>query len=237
MPRKKKPSGLHLFKKTVAARKPRRRKNPETAVPVRSATRRSNPPITTDLVQSIVPAVGSYAATRLTGRIMRNFVGGRFPTWQKHFGPLGNVLAFIASWVLSHKWRRLERYHTPIVVGSGIALVQSLVQTYLPGLAHLIDAEPAGQWEGYQLTKPSPSGAVNDFRRRKRVRYVSPGELASEEAQAQVMQEDHAATEGAAEESDEAPEQITDGVSEVSPDNLLADNEELTDLYGGVFAQ
>ena len=228
MPRKKKPSRLSLFKKNPATRKARR-KNPDDAPAPRTYARR-NPPLKTDLVQFLGPAVGAYAVTRFTGRGLHLF-GSRWPAFQKHLRPLGNLLAFAAAWLASHKWKRLEKYHTPIVVGSGLALIQSLVQTYLPGLAWLLDAEPARAVLAFPATAPSPTGAVNGFRRRPRVRYVSPGELSSAE-----VEEMHEEAQAAAPEAQAAaPEEPEPGEEEAMLADLLGDDEEMADLYGGVF--
>ena len=97
---------------------------------------------------------GAFAVTRAATRIAAT----ESPT-----GPVvGNsragvsIGAFLAAWLLAHKVKWLEKYHTPIVVGSAIAALQSLIQPYI----HVWDgwcrcepeidqgAEPAGRRDG-----------------------------------------------------------------------------------------
>jgi len=65
-------------------------------------------------------------------------VGKRFPKFGKHAGAAASVGSFLAAWLLAHRWRPLEKYHTPIVVGAGLAALQSLVQIYLPRLGWIV---------------------------------------------------------------------------------------------------
>lgn len=114
----------------------------------RVATRRltrfvSNPPVGKDIVQFIGPGVGAYAGTRLLQRLAFVLVSKRFPKLGKHAGVFSSAIAFGALWFLAHRWKKLEKYHTPIVVGSGIAAVQGAVQTYLPQLGWVMsDVDP-----------------------------------------------------------------------------------------------
>jgi hypothetical protein len=56
--------------------------------------------------------------------------------------PAGNIAAFGLVWFASHKSQTLKKYHTQLMVGSGIALIQSLVQGLLPGLSWIFDSSP-----------------------------------------------------------------------------------------------
>jgi hypothetical protein len=71
-------------------------------------------------------------------------VAQRAPSWGKHAGAVASVGSFLAAWFLAHKWKWLEKWHTPIVVGSAIAAGQSLLQIYAPNLLGWIvsDATP-----------------------------------------------------------------------------------------------
>jgi hypothetical protein len=107
-------------------------------------TFKANPPLFTDLVEFVVPGFGGFAATRFVTRVAMTQVAQRAPSWGKHAGAVASVGSFLAAWFLAHKWKWLEKWHTPIVVGSAIAAGQSLLQIYAPNLLGWIvsDATP-----------------------------------------------------------------------------------------------
>lgn len=106
---------------------PRRRR---VVSPVRSNPR-SNPPITEDLVEHVVPGFAGYGATRLLARVIYGVIIKRKPSLAKHAAAISTIASAAAAWFLVHRWRKIERYHTPIVVGSAIAALQTVIQTYL----------------------------------------------------------------------------------------------------------
>lgn len=112
-----------------------RRKNP-------SRGPRPNPPMGVDLLEYIGPGFGAFAATRLLARFTAAQFARRFPAQAKHAGAVASVGAFLAAWFGAHRVKQLERFHHPIVVGAGIAALQTLVQTYIPKLGAML-AEPA----------------------------------------------------------------------------------------------
>jgi len=104
---------------------------------------RPNPPLFTDVAQFVVPGFGGFAATRFLTRIAAVQVARRAPSWGKHAGAVASVSSFLAAWFLAHRWEWLKKHHTPIVVGSAIAAIQSLFQLYLPSVGWMIsDASP-----------------------------------------------------------------------------------------------
>src|SRR5574337_1118939 len=78
---------------------------------------RSNPPLFTDLVEFVGPGFAAFAVSRFGTRILATQVGQRKPSWGKHAGGVAAVSAFLGAWLLAHRVRMLEKYHTPIVVG------------------------------------------------------------------------------------------------------------------------
>lgn len=104
---------------------------------------RSNPPLFRDVLEFAGPGFGSFAATRFLTRITMTALGKRNVTLGKHGGVAISAAAFLALWFLGHKVKWLEKYHTPIVVGSFIATAQTIIQTYVPQLGWMIsDASP-----------------------------------------------------------------------------------------------
>ncbi|HEY4266674.1 MAG TPA: hypothetical protein VGM94_00650 [Galbitalea sp.] len=107
------------------------------------APRRSNPPLLADLVEFIAPGFAGFAATRFLTRIAAVQVEKWKPSWGKHAGAVASLASFFSAWFLAHRVKMLEKYHTPIVVGSGIAAAQSLIQLYIPRLGWMVsDATP-----------------------------------------------------------------------------------------------
>ena len=115
---------------------------------------KSNPPLFTDLAEFVVPGFGGFAAARFLTRMATTQVAKYKPELGKHAGAVAAVGAFLAAWFLAHKVKFLAKHHTPIVVGSAIAALQSLIQLYIPQLGWLIaDASP----EVAALAAPTPT--------------------------------------------------------------------------------
>ncbi len=107
---------------------------------------RSNPPLITDLMEFVVPGFAGFGATRLLSYVAATQVARRKPSWGKHIGAIAAGGSFLAAWLLIHRVKFLEKHHTPIVVGSAIAAIQSLLQLYLPQLGWML-ADPSMQVE------------------------------------------------------------------------------------------
>jgi hypothetical protein len=102
-----------------------------------------NGPIGADIVEYIVPGFAAFAATRFLTRVAAVQIAKRWPRYAKHAGALGSVGSFAAAWFGAHRVKSLEKYHHPIVVGAGLAAIQSLIQLYVPMLGWMIsDASP-----------------------------------------------------------------------------------------------
>lgn len=114
-----------------------------------------NPPMLEDFTDMILPGFGGYGATRLLGRITHVQVAKRWPRFGKHAAALSAVAAFGASWFAAHRVKWLAKYHTPIVVGAGIAALKTLVQTYLPWLGWMTADVQEGD------TRALPGAAAN----------------------------------------------------------------------------
>jgi hypothetical protein len=103
-----------------------------------------NPPIGTDIVEYILPGFAAFAATRVLTRVAALQISKRYPKYAKHAGAIASVGSFAAAWFGAHKVKYLDRFHHPIVVGSGLAALQSLIQLYMPKIGVLLgDPAPA----------------------------------------------------------------------------------------------
>jgi hypothetical protein len=116
-----------------------------------------NPPMLEDFTEMILPGFGGYGATRLLGRITHVQVAKRWPRFGKHAAAISAVAAFGAAWFAAHRVKALSRYHTPIVVGAGIAALKTLVQTYLPWLGWMT----ADVQDGDTKALPAPGQTSN----------------------------------------------------------------------------
>lgn len=102
-----------------------------------------NPPLLTDVAEFILPGFAGFAATRFLTRIAATQIEKRKPSWGKHAGALASLASFFSAWFLAHRSKFLEKYHTPLVVGSGIAALQSIIQLYIPRVGWMVsDATP-----------------------------------------------------------------------------------------------
>lgn len=98
----------------------------------------ANPPMLQDMAELVGPGFGAFATTRLATRAAQTQIEKRWPGWGKHAGAVASIGSFLAAWFLAHRWKPLERFHTPIVMGAGIAAAQSLLQLYVPRLGWVV---------------------------------------------------------------------------------------------------
>ena len=147
---------------------PRRRAPARRAAPARRRRRvvspmrsnpRSNPPLGEDLVEHVVPGFAGYGGTRLLSRIIYSVIIKRKPSLAKHAAVVAALASATAAWFLVHRWKKIERYHTPIVVGSAIAAIQTLVQTYLGKYGWIVsDYASQDALVAAPVVAPTPSG-------------------------------------------------------------------------------
>lgn len=118
----------------AAPRRKRRRyrSNPDGPADLVGEGPTSNPPPMQDLVEFILPGFAGYAVTKGMARIVQTQLSKKYPNGGKHIAAGATIAAFAAAWLLLHRIKRLQKYHTPAVVGAGIASLQTLVKTYLP---------------------------------------------------------------------------------------------------------
>lgn len=117
--------------------------------PIRLVT---NPPLDVDLVQFVAPAAGAFFVTKLVARAAANTL--KQPAVATHAAPLGALAAFGFAFYGAHRVSRLEKYHTPLVIGAALSLVQTVLVRYFPALTFVADA-PA--------VAPVPPAAVAGF--------------------------------------------------------------------------
>lgn len=103
-----------------------------------------NPPLLTDVAEYLIPGFAAFALDRVLARFIALQIEKRAPKYAKHAGAIAAAGAFAVAWWGAHKVKFLEKYHHPIVIGTGLAALQSLIQLYAPKLgAFISDPIPA----------------------------------------------------------------------------------------------
>lgn len=118
----------------------RRRRARATA---RAVIQRSNPAgggwgDLAGMAKQVGAGAAGYAGTRVVQRIAWTLTNKRRPTWSKHAQAIAGVATFGAVLYGASKVRALDGYHEAIVVGSGVAAAQGVVQAYIPKYAWLL---------------------------------------------------------------------------------------------------
>ncbi len=106
------------------------------------ASFKSNPPLATDLIAYAIPGFGGFVATKFIANLAAAQIAKRWPQYARHAGAVASIGSFLSAWWLGHKVRWLERWHSPIVVGSAIASAHNLVQLYFPDKLSWIVGSP-----------------------------------------------------------------------------------------------
>lgn len=135
---------------------------------------RSNPSTTAlmELGTTVGAGAGAYAANRLGTALIVKLLGNRLGAFGRHLSPLASVGLAALIWYIAEKWSTLRRHGTSVIVGSGIAVVQTVLNRYLPGIELLLNA-------GGQLGAPR---AVGEYVEDDDDDYALPGQNLSRPA-------------------------------------------------------
>lgn len=118
---------------------------------------KSNPPPATELAEWILPGFAGFGAARLATYIATSQIEQRKPTWGRWGGGAAAIGTFFAAWLLAHRVKFLEKYQTPIVVGTGIAAIQSLLQLFIPRIGWMVSDAQQYMTPGQTQTSSSTS--------------------------------------------------------------------------------
>jgi len=174
-----------------------------------SVVTRRNPPIPQDFFHTLLPGFGAYATTRLISRIVWTVSCKRLPRVAKHISSASTILTFIGVWLLGHRIKRLARYHEPLIVGSGIAALQTLARTYIPRYGWI----------------------VSDFRSEDMRRLPPPAPATLPPMQPQQLEDEYSIFEDQAE-MGAAPSSMATGAPIMPEQNP----EEIADDFSGIFS-
>jgi hypothetical protein len=157
MPTRKKRSAAAAIVKKVASRNKPLRSNAAIAY---------NPALDGDTimeryVEPIGAGMAGYAATRIAGRIGYGLGASKGPNWGRHTAPLVQILLAAASTYAISRIESVQKYTLPWMIGSGVAVVQGLLQTYAPLYGFLLDDYHLGEQVPVQK-KPAAKGELKD---------------------------------------------------------------------------
>lgn len=122
-------------KKIVKRYKRSFRRNPDEA-PL--TTQSAEAFMASDLLELVVPGGAAFIATRFATRMATTAIAKKWPKVAKHAGALASVGSFAAAWLVGHKLDLTRRYQEPIIIGAGVAAIQTLLQTYVPNLGWMV---------------------------------------------------------------------------------------------------
>jgi len=86
----------------------------------------------------IGPGFAAFAAARFVTYLATGQIEKWRPSWGRHAGAIAAAGTFVATWMLAHRVKFLSRWVEPIVIGTGLAGAQSLLQIYVPKLGWMV---------------------------------------------------------------------------------------------------
>ncbi len=143
-----------MAKKGKLAKFKAKRKNPET-LPKSSEM---------ELAVNIGAGFAGYAAVRFFARMVFSQVIKKYPHIAQHTGAAASLIAAVAAYFTSKHWKKLSPQHEAIAIGAGIALLQSVITTYVPKLGWVVSDYKAEEYTS-KSALPITGGAeaTSDF--------------------------------------------------------------------------
>lgn len=108
----------------------------------------------TEIAGWMAPGFAAFGAARFGTYLITGQIEKRKPSWGKHAGAIAAVGTFVAAWMVAHRIRFLSKYVEPIVIGTGLAGIQSLLQIYVPKLGWMV-GDPMTAASDPQLAAPT----------------------------------------------------------------------------------
>lgn len=111
----------------------------------------------------IASGFAGYAGTRLLSRAVATIVSKKSPKLAKHAGMIGSVASLGAAFFVLPAWKRTEEYAGEALIGSGIAVAQNLLRTYLPKYGWIVGDYHADIGAEKPAALPEPRGDVEEI--------------------------------------------------------------------------
>jgi hypothetical protein len=112
-----------------------------------------------DLGMQVGAGFAGYTATRFLMRAAYSQAIKRWPRFAKHIGVLTSAVGATGVYFGTKHWEKAEDYHYSATIGAGIAVLQSAIQTYVPGLGWIVSDMDPSQYAPKQL----PEASVDDL--------------------------------------------------------------------------
>lgn len=123
---------------------------------------RHNPDLdAAEFTEKALPGGVAYAGTRFLSYATYRIAEKKAPTIAKHIAVGASVAAAGLAWAFGHRIKQLEKYYEPILIGTSVAAVQGILQSYLPQYSYFLDS-PAPT-PGATLPTTTPPVAAADY--------------------------------------------------------------------------
>ncbi len=145
-----------------------RAKRKRRSEPARAPSYRRNPAVDwTETAKQLGYGAAGFAVSRFATRVAAVQVAKWKPDLAKHAGVGAGILSFLAALFLAKRTKYTDRYANEITLGTGIALAQTLIQTYLPQLGWMVSDASADQVAAAAATQaklaaPQSTGLLPD---------------------------------------------------------------------------
>ncbi len=163
-----------------------------------------------DMAIQVGSAFAGYGGSRVVARLLYTALRKKYPRLAPWSGSGAAAMVFLAIWLGGSKVKSLQKYHTALTIGAGIALLQNVIRTWIPKLGLLVG--------DYQQDSTTPAALPPQQNRQA----VAPAQI-------------DAATATADDDGNYGVDDDGDGVLDDIGD-ILNPGETQSDLYGGVFS-
>lgn len=209
----------------------------------------SNPSCPKEIGDVVIPGAASYVVHRGVTQAIENRLGGAALArgiLERNISTGVALTLLFGAWYAGRKVKSLGKYQAGMLVGTTISTLQHLLSKYMPKLGLLLGLQPAdaapaqASLGGTQRGPHAPMGALP---RRKRTRFVSPGEIDGERRNEEVLEAQAQADYSSVSDysNDYAPvesDEYSGGVSNDEVASIVDETADVQDDYGnGIFAQ
>src|SRR5690606_33247983 len=125
-----------------------------------------NPSAMSEQAYGICVGFAGYTVNRLVSRIGYSQASARSARAGKHTAAAASVLGAIGAYLVAGRWERLRAHRESVLIGAGIAALQTLVQAYAPAkYAWLVcDYHEAASAKAMSKTPTSQSSSSAEVR-------------------------------------------------------------------------
>jgi hypothetical protein len=119
-----------------------------------------------DLGITVGYGFGGFALSRFATRVTSVQVAKRWPSAAKHAGVAAGLVTFLAALFFAKKSRHTAAQAETLQIGTGVALAQTVIQTYFPKLGWVVadctNDQVAQAAAAQQVAAPTSTGLLDD---------------------------------------------------------------------------